>query len=78
MLKWKRVGPNYTTLCGKYIAKHTGTAGKSTRMFTGYRTSDNTQVGNSGGLNKIKAACESDCLFSDIRTHYQEKVTSPV
>lgn len=62
-LTWKRNGTGYKSQCGAYEIKHTGTAGKSTRVFTAYRvalTALPMQVGNSGGLMACKGSCERD------------------
>lgn len=55
-IKIKRVGPNYRSEDGRFQIKHTGTAGRSTRVFTAY---DGDRYITSGGLMKCRAAIQN-------------------
>jgi hypothetical protein len=57
-VKWKSAD-------GRYEISFTGTAGRSTRVFTAHLTSPRTgqQIGQPGGLATVKAACQKDQEF---------------
>lgn len=57
-LVWNRKGSSYNTSDGQYTIRHTGTAGRSSRVFTAYHNATGERVGNSGGLQACKEAVQ--------------------
>jgi hypothetical protein len=56
-IKWTRDGANYRSKCGRFLVEHTGTRGRSTRVFTARVVSTGKMLGT-GGMKAAKELCQ--------------------